>query len=1559
MRKSTIAPETQEYLEIGDVKLPINTPKNPELVPSGNLHYWGNDLDQAPSEVIGHLRWIAQKSLLGQDIFLTGPPTGNRRRLILTLAELCGWECEYLMITKDTTESDLKQRREIVGDSVVWCDAAPVRAAINGRILIIDGMENAERNVLPTINNLLENREMMLEDGRFLMKGDTIGKLKAEDSAPSDDLSARLVPVHPSFRVVALGLPVPPYHGRVLDPPLRSRFQSRFIDELSLDDALHCVDTSGFAASRGVDKVEPNESLKAVASVYEGLRVMRSEAIREGSGAAAVPSLSIDGLRHCLNILRPSSSNDGAQHNPTSVVNALSRSLPLGYAWRSKDTQTSGVALGSSLSQKHKTMLNGMMEKVRSLEAPSSDAVLNSTTGLAPGEKRLTAQQQTVYDEVRHDLTLGRNVCLLGGKGSGKSHLLGQIAEQLQQDMLVFPVFQEMSGRDMLQRRGTSTSTPSPVAATATATAVDVDSARNNSGSASASSSLWLDSPLVKAARVGKICVLDGVDRVDAQALLGIRSIVSSPTYYPPQPQQGFDGAVEVREIDLPSGERLLVHPDFRLICLGVPPTKSEDARMRYLNSDLNLSYHLLPDMTPSDIKRVVEQSTSTFCEAEGVSATVRDQLKRTDALILSAVSELYATAGRSSPELRPTLRHIQRVQSSVRAKLSNNSSRISDSGSLVHRLMSQALLVRFLSAASAAKFEQAMDDAGVQASPSGSAKKRNKFMKFLQNDAQKQDVERQISVDIANNTVTIGDVTCARRTCTLPELVPQPLFHENASHLAVLESLLLSYKASYKNTDNSVLLIGNQGVGKNKLVDRLLQVLNAEREYIQLHRDTTIQSLTLIPLLEHGQLTYEDSPLVRAAQSGRILVCDEVDKAPLEVICVLKGLIGDGELVLHDGRRLLSPLRAQQEYQHYTKIKASTNTARAGAVASFEAFCTANQIVPMHPDFRMFVLANRPGHPFQGNAFFRECGDLFSCHVIENLDIQSEVALLQAFAPNVPEPTVKKLANTFSELRALNDSGVLSYPFSAREAVAIVKHLQAFPQDPTEIAVEDILGFDGMNPQVRTVVAEVFQSNGFKITADAPRGASLNGTGAAAMRIKGGRREGDPLRQSIPRTGSNMPKHGKIDPDNTPHVGGNTWAGGSGGSDTAGLGGRGGPYRMQDPGNHPTHQISDADKAAVSKESKEAAAAMGKAAFEKRLEEIAMGKTDYQVYQQYRQNIALQVTQLREILNDISSRGKERVWLRNQSQGNLDDSKLVDGLSGERLVFKRRGFSDNTLTDSLTPNADDGAIPKKRVQFVVDVSGSMMRFNGHDRRLERMLEASLLVMEALPRRPVDEGTGAGVDAGDGAEGVDGGDGGSGEGVEMNAELAELMEYSITGHSGDTAREVFIDFPEESGGSSSVEDLFGMMGGGRSRFSSKKSKKHRVPRGVLNERDKMGVMEKMVAHSQFCMPGDHTLQATEIAVSRALAGAEDGDNIQRIVIVLSDANFDRYGISPVDLSRIMRQSDKVKVHMVLIASLGSEAEDVARQLPLGYAHLCSESSDLPAILRKILVSSFD
>ena len=44
-----------------------------------------------------------------------------------------------------------------------------MRAALEGRVLVLEGVEKAERNVLPILNNLLENREMQLDDGRLIV----------------------------------------------------------------------------------------------------------------------------------------------------------------------------------------------------------------------------------------------------------------------------------------------------------------------------------------------------------------------------------------------------------------------------------------------------------------------------------------------------------------------------------------------------------------------------------------------------------------------------------------------------------------------------------------------------------------------------------------------------------------------------------------------------------------------------------------------------------------------------------------------------------------------------------------------------------------------------------------------------------------------------------------------------------------------------------------------------------------------------------------------------------------------------------------------------------------------------------------------------------------------------------------------------------------------------------------------------------------------------------------------------------------------------------------------
>jgi hypothetical protein len=252
------------------------------------------------------------------------------------------------------------------------------------------------------------------------------------------------------------------------------------------------------------------------------------------------------------------------------------------------------------------------------------------------------------------------------------------------------------------------------------------------------------------------------------------------------------------------------------------------------------------------------------------------------------------------------------------------------------------------------------------------------------------------------------------------------------------------------------LLLIGNQGVGKNKLTDRLLQLMRREREYIQLHRDTTVPALTLTPTLVDGKIVWEDSPLVKALINGRVLMIDEADKAPTEVVCIMKGLLEDGEILLGDGRRFISS--KSQIYAGLTDDQLPDNVHR------------------IHDDFRVISLANRPGYPFLGNDFFAEMGDVFAVYAIDNPDQQSEIEMLQSYSDGaVPVDMLTKLTSAFKDLRQMTDDGVLSYPYSTRELVAIVKHMSMFPDETITEILENVFAFDSFDSELRRNLYEAF----------------------------------------------------------------------------------------------------------------------------------------------------------------------------------------------------------------------------------------------------------------------------------------------------------------------------------------------------------------------------------------------------------------------------------------------------------------------------------------------------
>lgn len=67
----------------------------------------------------------------------------------------------------------------------------------------------------------------------------------------------------------------------------------------------------------------------------------------------------------------------------------------------------------------------------------------------------------------------------------------------------------------------------------------------------------------------------------------------------------------------------------------------------------------------------------------------------------------------------------------------------------------------------------------------------------------------------------------------------------------------------------------------------------------------------------------------------------------------------------------------------------------------------------------------------------------------------------------------------------------------------------------------------------------------------------------------------------------------------------------------------------------------------------------MHEQAINKRLEQINMTQADSKLFQTYMNNVRREIRELRVILESIEAKNKERVWLKNQTSGDLDDTKM------------------------------------------------------------------------------------------------------------------------------------------------------------------------------------------------------------------------------------------------------------------------------------------------------------
>ncbi|KAG7501738.1 von Willebrand factor A domain-containing 8 [Solea senegalensis] len=1709
-----------DTVKIGDITYKLKAPRSPELVPVKHIS------DSLPQTVIQHLRWIMQKDLLGQDVFLIGPPGPLRRSIAMQYLELTKREVEYVALSRDTTETDLKQRREIRSGTAFYIDQCAVRAATQGRVLVLEGLEKAERNVLPVLNNLLENREMQLEDGRFLMSAERYDKLLQEHTKEEMD-AWKIVRVSEDFRVIALGLPVPKYKGNSLDPPLRSRFQARDIYHLPFKDQLELLYSAG-----------PNVSAERISQLLSLATTLCSQE----SSDLGLPDFPVDNLLPALHVLNtfPMLSSQQLLHRLypySSILGKDGRAAVEGLLSRfelldARPQPTPGAVRGVSTGEETEGLADVTLrvaDEDVTFQVPAGKKKKKKTPHPLDSSSHFISTQshvQLLSDMMQSHMV--KDMCLIGPKGCGKSVIAREFAEMLGYSVETVMLYQDMTARDLLQQRFTL-----PNGDTA-----------------------WRPSPLVTAAIEGKLLLLDGIHRVN----LGTLAVLSR--------------LLHDRELDLYDGTRLLrwdryktlkeqlqlsdqqlqersvfpVHPSFRVLALAEPPVVGGSSGgggggggggsrgQQWLGPEqlTMFFYHTVPPLAKAEEMGLIQGLTPNVpTEAAEQLLQLTHTLRKTN--------DPTAQSLASSLSTRQLLRICRRLSQYPEESIAH--------------AVNKACLSRFLPSLARASLEKSLANGSIQEKPGPSE-------------------ARDYTCSLKDGVLTIGNVSAPVYNPDEKMKVPDVLFYDNPQHMMVMEDMLKDFLLG-----EHLLLVGNQGVGKNKIVDRFLHLLNRPREYLQLHRDTTVQTLTLQPSVRDGVIIYEDSPLVKAVKHGHILVIDEADKAPTNVTCILKTLVESGEMILADGRRIISDPR--------------------------EADRRPNSVI-MHPDFRMLVLANRPGFPFLGNDFFGALGDIFSCHAVDNPQPEAELAMLKRYGPDVPDATLRRLVCAFGELRSMADQGTITYPYSTREVVNVVRHLQRFPSEGLSSVLRNVFDFDSYNKDVREVLIEALHKHGIPIGAKAssvslakelplpevkmsgywtvnqsgnarrkllcptethnvhvkgpvflrvhtspchpqesralsfseekshfqipmnevniicdvitkedvlyvatcnpvslysmkeradairfielydvfprtisgvwqpfvtvaPLGSPLDtqvvlheeqsntillldlGSGAvrrlmlspdndppastasnwwsskdtqggfkmcrdfshrnwllfykeggsslevldvlegqvhsislpinvtsvflvaedrwlllesdtnkkflltkpvhmaaedsgvcqlhsvsddplssghgvssaeasvpqmvsceqlpnenlsaaldqkivspnrvvadsgsfaqvvvgfpdlmspnevysfkrpddlAAMKssdggahmfLRGGVRSSAPKQHNcvsllsanqvvralpptkvplkevypkeatppmvaaylevtdltskkvkyipVPRSttvspytswlsrlsetdvvmaplGSggvvtvdvggcvrlwetgldtlqrslmewrNMigsedgrpvqitiqrdsgldvsaPKHGKVDAANAPHVGGNQWAGGTGGRDTAGLGGKGGPYRLD--AGHKVHQVSQAEKDAVPEEVRRAARDMAEKAFKQRLKEINMSEYDASTYERFSAAVRRQVQSLRIILDSLQAKGKERQWLKNQALGELDDAKIIDGLTGEKAIYKRRA--------ELEPEPGSPQQKPKRLRVLADVSGSMYRFNGVDGRLERSMEAVCMVMEAL-----------------------------------------------------------------------------------------------------------------------------------------------------------------------------------------------------------------------------------
>lgn len=114
-------------------------------------------------------------------------------------------------------------------------------------------------------------------------------------------------------------------------------------------------------------------------------------------------------------------------------------------------------------------------------------------------------------------------------------------------------------------------------------------------------------------------------------------------------------------------------------------------------------------------------------------------------------------------------------------------------------------------------------------------------------------------------------------------------------------------------------------------------------------------------------------------------------------------------------------------------------------------------------------------------------------------------------------------------------------------------------------------------------------------------------------------------------------------------------------------------------------------------------------------------------------------------------------------------------------------------------------------------------------------------------------------------------------------------------------------------------------------------------------KEQLRIAQVMAAHAQYSHSGDNTLEATDRAIRDIVKSAAD----EYFVFVVSDADLERYGITPESWDQILMQDKRVNAYVLMISSDQDEAERIRRGLAPGHGFVCDRNDRLAVTFKQI------